>query len=82
MANRLVSVLEKSFLSLADSRQSRVPARAGLPVRLSQMPAELVHPGFSVAIGMILYANRTRMKREAEKPSLLSKVRDVFAGNF
>jgi cell division protein FtsA len=62
--------------------QLRVPARAALPVRLSQMPAELVDPGFSVAVGMILYANRTRMKRDAEKPSLASKVRAVFAGSF
>jgi len=62
--------------------QLRVPARAGLPVRLSQMPAELVDPGFSVAVGMILYAHRTRMKRAAESPSLVSKLRAVFAGNF
>ena len=62
--------------------QLRVPARAALPVRLSQMPAELVDPGFSVAVGMILYANRTRMKRAAEKPSLVSRLHDVFAGNF
>ncbi|MGA9071265.1 MAG: cell division protein FtsA [Terracidiphilus sp.] len=62
--------------------QLRVPARVGLPVRLSQMPAELVDPGFSVAVGMILYANRTRMKRDAEKPSLAAKVRAVFAGSF
>ncbi len=62
--------------------QLRVSARAGLPVRISRMPAELVDPGFSVAVGMILYAHRTRMKRAAEKPSLVSKMRAVFAGSF
>jgi cell division protein FtsA len=62
--------------------QLRVPARAALPVRLSQMPNELADPGYSVAIGMILYANRTRMNRAAESPSLFSKVRAVFAGSF
>jgi hypothetical protein len=31
---------------------------------------------------MVLYAHRTRMKRDAEKPSLASKVRAVFAGSF
>ena len=69
------------MLDVAES-QLRVPARAGMPVRLSQMPAELVDPGFSVAVGMVLYAHRTRMKRDAEKPSLASKVRAVFAGSF
>ena len=34
--------------------QLRVPARTGMPVRLSNMPGELVHPGFSAAIGMLL----------------------------
>jgi cell division protein FtsA len=62
--------------------QLHARARAALPVRLSQMPAELLDPGFSVAVGMILYAHRTRMKRAAEKPSLASKVRAVFAGSF
>ena len=40
--------------------QLRVPARAGLPVRLSHMPQELNHPSWAVSIGMVLYAHRTR----------------------
>jgi cell division protein FtsA len=59
--------------------QLRVPARIGLPVRLSHMPEELAQPGFSVAIGMLLYAYRTRMKRPAESSSLRSKLRAMFA---
>jgi cell division protein FtsA len=59
--------------------QLRVPARTGMPVRLSQMPGELAHPGFAAAIGMVLYAHRTRMLRSAEDHSLRAKLRAVFA---
>lgn len=59
--------------------QLRVPARTGVPVRLSHMPAELVHPSFSAAVGMLLYAHRTRAKRVTESTSLRSKLRAMFA---
>jgi cell division protein FtsA len=62
--------------------QLRVPARTGLPVRLSHMPGELVHPGFSTAIGMLLYAHRTRVTRAAENHSLRAKLRAIFAASF
>jgi len=62
--------------------QLRVPARTGMPVRLSHMPGELVHPGFAAAIGMLLYAHRTRSTRAAESGSLGSKLRAMFAGAF
>ncbi len=62
--------------------QLRVPARTGMPVRLSNMPAELVHPGFSTAIGMLLYAHRTRVNRAAENNNLRSKLRAIFAASF
>jgi cell division protein FtsA len=62
--------------------QLRVPARSGLPVRLSHMPGELVHPGFSTAIGMLLYAHRTRVTRAAENQSLRAKLRAIFAASF
>jgi len=62
--------------------QLRVPARTGLPVRLSQMPSELVHPSFATAIGMILYAHRTRVSRAAENSSLRAKLRAIFAASF
>jgi len=60
----------------------RVPARTGMPVRLSQMPGELVHPGFSAAIGMLLYAHRTRMTRAAEDNSLRARLRAALAASF
>ena len=62
--------------------QLRVPARTGVPVRLSQMPAELAHPGFSAAIGMLLYTHRTRANRGAEGDSLRAKLRAIFAASF
>ncbi|MGA3081964.1 MAG: cell division protein FtsA [Terracidiphilus sp.] len=69
------------LLDIAES-QLRVHARTGMPVRLSQMPGELAHPGFSTAIGMLLYAHRTRINRAAESDSLLSKLRGLFAASF
>ncbi len=69
------------MLDIAES-QLRVPARTGLPVRLSNMPGELVHPGFSTAIGMLLYAHRTRVNRAAESNTLRSKLRSLFAASF
>jgi cell division protein FtsA len=62
--------------------QLRVPARTGMPVRLSHMPGELVHPGFATAIGMLLYAHRARVTRAAENNSLRSKLRALFAASF
>ena len=62
--------------------QLRVPARTGNPVRLSNMPGELVTPSFSTAIGMLLYAHRTRVSRAAENNSLRAKLRAIFAASF
>src|SRR5580658_5178505 len=69
---------------LLDTTEShlRVPARTGLPVRLSHMPGELAHPGFATAIGMLLYAHRTRMTRAAEDNGLGAKLRAIFAASF
>jgi cell division protein FtsA len=71
------------MLDVAES-QLRAPARMGLPVRLSHMPQELNHPAWAVAIGIVLYANRTRMTRAAEEnnSSLRNKLRAVFAASF
>jgi cell division protein FtsA len=62
--------------------QLHVPARSGLPVRLSQMPPELNQPSYAVAIGMILYAHRTRVTRAAEDTSWRARVRAMFAPSF
>lgn len=62
--------------------QLRVPARTGLPMRISNMPADLMHPGFSAVIGMLHYVHRTRQTRAAETSSLRAKFRAVFAATF
>ena len=62
--------------------QLRVPARVGIPVRLSQMPGELVNPGFAVPLGMLLYAHRTRVTRAAENNGLGARLRAIFAASF
>ncbi len=62
--------------------QLRVPARTGMPVRLSQMPGELVHPAFATVIGMLLYAHRTRETRAKENNTLRGKLRAMFAASF
>jgi cell division protein FtsA len=69
------------MLDITES-QLRVPARTGLPVRLSHMPGELVHPSYSAAIGMILYAQRTRMNCAAQNNTWRSKLRAAFADSF
>jgi cell division protein FtsA len=69
------------MLDITES-QLRVSARTGIPVRLSSMPGELVHPGFSVAVGLILYAQRTRASRAAERITFTSRLRTIFAGSF
>jgi len=65
------------MLDVAES-QLRVHARGGLPVRLPGLPPELVQPGLSVAVGMLLYTLRSRTTREAEDDSLRSKIRKFF----
>jgi cell division protein FtsA len=62
--------------------QLHVPARTGIPVRLSHMPGELVNPSFATAIGMLLYAHRTRVTRAAENNGLRAKLRAIFAASF
>ena len=69
------------MLDITES-QLRVPARSGMPVRLSHMPGELAHPSFSTVIGMLLYAHRTRMTRAAEDNSLRAKLKAMFAASF
>ena len=74
-------VLIRGMLDATES-QLRVPARTGVPVRLSQMPGELVHPSYATAVGMLLYAHRTRITRAAESNSLRAKLRAIFAASF
>ena len=71
----------RGMLDVTES-QLRVPARTGAPVRLSHMPGELVHPGFSAAIGMILYTQRTRMSTVTQGGTWRSRFGEMFGGSF
>ena len=73
-----------NLIGLLDNAESllRVSARIGSPVPLSKMPAELVRPEFSTAIGMLLYTHRTQTRRASEEQSLRSKIKAIFAGSF
>jgi len=70
------------MLYLTES-QLRVPARIGTPVRLStNMPGELAHPSFSVAIGMIQYAQRIKKNAVEPNTTFSSRLRSAFAGTY
>jgi cell division protein FtsA len=62
--------------------QLRVPARIGQPVRLSHMPPDLVHPSFAVVVGTLLYVQRTRAMRAAERQSLRAKLKTMLTSSF
>jgi cell division protein FtsA len=62
--------------------QLRVPARIATPVRISHMPPDLVHPMFAVAIGTLLYVQRTRATRAAERQSFRAKMKTMFTSSF
>jgi len=62
--------------------QLRVPARVGMPVRISNLPSELVNPSFSTAIGLLLYVQRTRGSKAPEDTSLRAKLRELFASSY
>jgi cell division protein FtsA len=69
------------MLDITES-QLRVPARTGVPVRLSHMPSELAHPSFSAAIGMILYAQRVRTSSATQGGTWRSRFGEMFGGTF
>ena len=71
----------RGMLDITES-QLRVPARTGVPVRLSHMPGELVHPSFSAAIGMILYTQRVRMSSATQGGTWRSRFGEMFGGSY
>ena len=70
--------LLRGMLDVASS-MLQVDTRSANPVRLSNIPAELANPSFATAIGMLLYAQRTRKQRAEENKSLRARLRAAFA---
>jgi len=73
-----------NLAGMLDNAESllRVSTRVGSPVPLSRMPAELARPEFAVAIGMVLYAHRTQVRRASEERGLRAKLKSIFAGSY
>jgi len=55
-------------------------ARVGYPAAIAKLPADLATPEFATAIGLLLYAYRSRMARGGPEPNgFKSKLRGLFA---
>ncbi len=58
------------------------PARIASPAALNKLPVELIAPEYSTALGLLLYAYRSRMARSTqEQGTLTSKLKAFFARN-
>jgi hypothetical protein len=55
------------------------PARIGGSGALAKLPVELVVPEYSVALGLLLYAYRSRLARGLQESSLASRLKALFA---
>jgi cell division protein FtsA len=56
----------------------RMPIRLGLPAPLYDLPEELDQPGWTTAVGLLLYAQRLRLHRRAENASMTAWLKSVF----
>ena len=86
--NRLVGglVLTGSLACLAGvcdlaERVFDANVRIGLPPRIEDMPDELDHPGWAVAIGLALYAQRLRLQKNRRPETVADRLRALFDGS-
>ncbi|MBI3694067.1 MAG: cell division protein FtsA [Acidobacteria bacterium] len=54
--------------------------RVGLPAPLYDLPEELDQPGWTAAVGLLLYAQRLRLHRRAERDNMTAWLKSIFAG--
>ena len=54
--------------------------RVGLPAPLYDLPDALDQPGWTAAVGLLLYAQRLRLHRRAERESMTAWLKSIFAG--
>jgi cell division protein FtsA len=66
------------ILDVAD-QVLRKPARIGGSGALAKLPVELVAPEYSTALGLLLYAYRSRVARGLQELSLASRLKALFA---
>ncbi|MFB3917273.1 MAG: cell division protein FtsA [Terriglobales bacterium] len=58
----------------------RKPGRVAVPAPVAKSPVELADPAFATALGLVLYAYRSRKNRGAqEQSSLAAKLKALFA---
>ncbi len=60
----------------------RRPARMGMPLGMARLPAFLAEPEYSVALGMVFYAHRSKILKGKEEGSITAKLKAMFAKNF
>jgi cell division protein FtsA len=65
---------------LADlvEKKLHTAVRIGLPAPLYELPEELDQPEWTAAIGLLLYAQRLRLHRQAERESMTAWLRNIF----
>ncbi len=57
-----------------------LPVRVAAPRGLSDMTDQVSRPEYSTAVGLVLYAARTRRATEARPGGLFGKLKSMFAG--
>jgi cell division protein FtsA len=66
------------LLSTVDS-VLRMPARIGVPSPISNLPAHLAEPEYSVVLGGLMYAYRSRLLRSGQaETGFRAKLRSLF----
>jgi cell division protein FtsA len=65
---------------LADLAEKKLHmgVRIGLPAPLYELPEELDQPEWTAPIGLLLYAQRLRLHRQAERESMTAWLRNIF----
>jgi len=58
----------------------KLPVRVAAPHGLAEMTEEVSQPEYSTAVGLVLYAARTRRVAEAKPTSWVGKLKSMFAG--
>ncbi len=61
-------------------RVLHMSARIGLPAPIFDLPDLLDQPGWTAAIGLMLYAQRLRLHRHAQRESMTAWLRGIFGG--
>jgi cell division protein FtsA len=56
------------------------PARIGLPPKFEGAPDSLQHPGYAALVGLLNFAHRSMLRREAIRPGFFARLKSMVAG--